>query len=162
MADGLHRVHYNPSTAQLVEFALLRGEGELTANGALVAKLALAAVAHPAIVLSSKSPVQRPILNGALSTKLSNPVLLKVYGHGLRHILPIKNCLYLISKSVPIQNITNPYALLRNTLGTNCSPAIYLLFLKNLIVKTNQYGKLSMPQTLFAIPHVMALTQMQP
>lgn len=38
MADGLNRVHYNPSTAQLVEFALLRGEGELTANGALVAK----------------------------------------------------------------------------------------------------------------------------
>lgn len=35
MADGLNRVHYNPSTAQLVEFALLRGEGELTANGAL-------------------------------------------------------------------------------------------------------------------------------
>ncbi|MGI2142179.1 phosphoenolpyruvate carboxykinase [Shewanella baltica] len=38
MADGLNRVHFNPSTAQLVEFALLRGEGELTANGALVAK----------------------------------------------------------------------------------------------------------------------------
>ena len=38
MADGLNRVHYNPSTAQLVEFALLRGEGELTANGALVAR----------------------------------------------------------------------------------------------------------------------------
>jgi phosphoenolpyruvate carboxykinase (ATP) len=38
MADGLHRVHHNPSTAQLVELALLRGEGELTANGALVAR----------------------------------------------------------------------------------------------------------------------------
>ncbi|MGL5359273.1 MAG: phosphoenolpyruvate carboxykinase (ATP), partial [Shewanella sp.] len=38
MADGLKRIHYNPTTAHLVEFALLRGEGELTANGALVAK----------------------------------------------------------------------------------------------------------------------------
>ncbi|MGL4713127.1 MAG: phosphoenolpyruvate carboxykinase (ATP), partial [Shewanella sp.] len=38
MANALHRVHFNPSTAQLVELSLLRGEGELTANGALVAK----------------------------------------------------------------------------------------------------------------------------
>ncbi|ABO25489.1 phosphoenolpyruvate carboxykinase [Shewanella loihica] len=38
MADGSKQTHKNPSTAQLVEFALARGEGELTANGALVAK----------------------------------------------------------------------------------------------------------------------------
>ena len=38
MADGINRVHRNPSTAELVELALARGEGELTANGALVAK----------------------------------------------------------------------------------------------------------------------------
>ncbi|GGB71563.1 phosphoenolpyruvate carboxykinase [ATP] [Shewanella inventionis] len=38
MADLSHRVHLNPTTAQLVEIALLRGEGQLTANGALVAK----------------------------------------------------------------------------------------------------------------------------
>ncbi|MBT1446096.1 phosphoenolpyruvate carboxykinase [Shewanella sp. JM162201] len=38
MADGINRVHRNPSTAELVELALGRGEGELTANGALVAK----------------------------------------------------------------------------------------------------------------------------
>lgn len=38
MADGLNRVHHNPTTAQLVELSLLRGESELTANGALVAK----------------------------------------------------------------------------------------------------------------------------
>ncbi|MCG9720287.1 phosphoenolpyruvate carboxykinase [Shewanella sp. Isolate7] len=38
MADGSKQTHRNPSTAQLVEFALARGEGELTANGALVAK----------------------------------------------------------------------------------------------------------------------------
>lgn len=37
MADGLHRVHLNPTRAQLVEIALQRGEGRLTANGALVA-----------------------------------------------------------------------------------------------------------------------------
>lgn len=34
----LSKLNKNPSTAQLVEFALARGEGELTANGALVAK----------------------------------------------------------------------------------------------------------------------------
>lgn len=38
MADVSNRVHLNPTTAQLVEIALLRGEGQLTANGALVAK----------------------------------------------------------------------------------------------------------------------------
>ncbi|MCG9738907.1 phosphoenolpyruvate carboxykinase [Shewanella insulae] len=38
MADGSKQTHRNPSTAQLVEFALARGEGQLTANGALVAK----------------------------------------------------------------------------------------------------------------------------
>jgi len=38
MADGTHSTHHNPSTAQLIELALSRGEGELTANGALVAK----------------------------------------------------------------------------------------------------------------------------
>ncbi|MCZ4338200.1 phosphoenolpyruvate carboxykinase [Shewanella colwelliana] len=38
MADGSKQTHKNPSTAQLIEFALARGEGELTANGALVAK----------------------------------------------------------------------------------------------------------------------------
>lgn len=38
MADGTHSTHRNPSTAQLIELALSRGEGELTANGALVAK----------------------------------------------------------------------------------------------------------------------------
>ncbi|QSX31735.1 phosphoenolpyruvate carboxykinase [Shewanella cyperi] len=38
MAEGANRVHRNPSTALLVELALARGEGELTANGALVAK----------------------------------------------------------------------------------------------------------------------------
>lgn len=38
MAEGINRVHRNPSTAELVELALRRGEGELTANGALVAK----------------------------------------------------------------------------------------------------------------------------
>ncbi|WP_299795595.1 phosphoenolpyruvate carboxykinase [uncultured Shewanella sp.] len=38
MADGTDRTHLNPSTAQLIELALERGEGELTANGALVAK----------------------------------------------------------------------------------------------------------------------------
>lgn len=38
MADGSKQTHKNPSTAQLVEFALARGEGVLTANGALVAK----------------------------------------------------------------------------------------------------------------------------
>ncbi|GIU41848.1 phosphoenolpyruvate carboxykinase [Shewanella algidipiscicola] len=38
MADGFKQTHKNPSTAQLVEFALARGEGVLTANGALVAK----------------------------------------------------------------------------------------------------------------------------
>ncbi|MCG9697915.1 phosphoenolpyruvate carboxykinase [Shewanella sp. Isolate11] len=38
MQDGTKRVHRNPSTAQLIELALARGEGELTANGALVAK----------------------------------------------------------------------------------------------------------------------------
>ncbi|NMH66166.1 phosphoenolpyruvate carboxykinase [Shewanella sp. SHSM-M6] len=37
MADELHRVHLNSSTAQLVELALQRGEGQLTADGALVA-----------------------------------------------------------------------------------------------------------------------------
>lgn len=36
MAEGINRVHRNPSTAELVELALRRGEGELTANGALV------------------------------------------------------------------------------------------------------------------------------
>ncbi|GGI89510.1 phosphoenolpyruvate carboxykinase [Shewanella gelidii] len=38
MAEGVNRVHHNPTTAQLVELSLLRGESELTANGALVAK----------------------------------------------------------------------------------------------------------------------------
>ncbi|MGB0893105.1 MAG: phosphoenolpyruvate carboxykinase [Parashewanella sp.] len=38
MVDGTHRIHSNLNTAQLVEFALARGEAELTANGALVAK----------------------------------------------------------------------------------------------------------------------------
>ncbi|QIR13152.1 phosphoenolpyruvate carboxykinase [Shewanella aestuarii] len=38
MADLSNSVHLNPTTAQLVEIALLRGEGQLTANGALVAK----------------------------------------------------------------------------------------------------------------------------
>ncbi|WP_082707328.1 phosphoenolpyruvate carboxykinase [Shewanella frigidimarina] len=38
MADVSNRVHLNPTTAQLVEIALLRGEGQLTANGALVVK----------------------------------------------------------------------------------------------------------------------------
>ncbi|MCE9680148.1 phosphoenolpyruvate carboxykinase [Shewanella sp. AS1] len=38
MLDGAQRVHKNLTTAQLVEMALARGEGELTANGALVAK----------------------------------------------------------------------------------------------------------------------------
>ncbi|QLE83812.1 phosphoenolpyruvate carboxykinase [Shewanella sp. Scap07] len=38
MADGSNQTHRNPSTAQLVEFALARQEGQLTANGALVAK----------------------------------------------------------------------------------------------------------------------------
>jgi phosphoenolpyruvate carboxykinase (ATP) len=37
MADGTHSVHINPTRAQLVEIALQRGEGRLTANGALVA-----------------------------------------------------------------------------------------------------------------------------
>lgn len=37
MADGTHSVHLNPTRAQLVEIALQRGEGRLTANGALVA-----------------------------------------------------------------------------------------------------------------------------
>jgi phosphoenolpyruvate carboxykinase (ATP) len=37
MADGTHSVHLNPTRAQLVEIALQRGEGKLTANGALVA-----------------------------------------------------------------------------------------------------------------------------
>ncbi len=38
MADGSNREYLNLSTGQLVELALARGEGELTANGALVAK----------------------------------------------------------------------------------------------------------------------------
>ncbi|QFU24937.1 phosphoenolpyruvate carboxykinase [Shewanella eurypsychrophilus] len=38
MADGSTLTHLNPTTAQLIELALTRGEGELTANGALVAK----------------------------------------------------------------------------------------------------------------------------
>jgi phosphoenolpyruvate carboxykinase (ATP) len=37
MADGTHSVHINPTRSQLVEIALQRGEGRLTANGALVA-----------------------------------------------------------------------------------------------------------------------------
>lgn len=38
MADGKARTHLNLTTAQLVELALARGEGELTAKGAFVAK----------------------------------------------------------------------------------------------------------------------------
>ncbi|CAM4408016.1 phosphoenolpyruvate carboxykinase [Shewanella livingstonensis] len=38
MADVSNRVHLNPTTAQLVEIALFRGEGQLTANGALAVK----------------------------------------------------------------------------------------------------------------------------
>jgi phosphoenolpyruvate carboxykinase (ATP) len=38
MADLSNCVNLNPTTAQLVEIALFRGEGQLTANGALVAK----------------------------------------------------------------------------------------------------------------------------
>ena len=38
MADGSKLTHRNPTTAQLIELALARGEGELTANGALVVK----------------------------------------------------------------------------------------------------------------------------
>ncbi len=38
MAEGVNRVHHNLTHAQLIELSLLRGEGELTANGALVAK----------------------------------------------------------------------------------------------------------------------------
>ncbi|WOT07061.1 phosphoenolpyruvate carboxykinase [Shewanella youngdeokensis] len=38
MVDGSKREHLNLSTGQLVELALARGEGELTANGAFVAK----------------------------------------------------------------------------------------------------------------------------
>ncbi|NRB22833.1 phosphoenolpyruvate carboxykinase [Shewanella sp.] len=38
MADGSKLTHHNPTTAQLIELALARGEGELTANGALVVK----------------------------------------------------------------------------------------------------------------------------
>lgn len=36
MTDGSKQTHNNLSTAKLIEFALARGEGELTANGALV------------------------------------------------------------------------------------------------------------------------------
>ncbi|WP_394132909.1 phosphoenolpyruvate carboxykinase [Shewanella maritima] len=38
MAESQHRVHVNLTSAQLIELALLRQEGQLTANGALVAK----------------------------------------------------------------------------------------------------------------------------
>ena len=38
MANGSKLTPHNPTTAQLIELALARGEGELTANGALVAK----------------------------------------------------------------------------------------------------------------------------
>ncbi|WP_076413965.1 phosphoenolpyruvate carboxykinase [Shewanella sp. UCD-KL12] len=38
MADRSQLAHRNPTTAQLIELALSRKEGELTANGALVAK----------------------------------------------------------------------------------------------------------------------------
>lgn len=38
MADETPRTHCNPTTAELIEIALSRGEGQLTANGALVAK----------------------------------------------------------------------------------------------------------------------------
>ena len=38
MADVAHRTHFNLTTAELVEIALARGEAQLTAKGALVAK----------------------------------------------------------------------------------------------------------------------------
>ena len=38
MADGAHRIHSNLTTAELVEIALARGEAQLTAKGALVAR----------------------------------------------------------------------------------------------------------------------------
>ncbi|RYV03676.1 phosphoenolpyruvate carboxykinase (ATP) [Shewanella sp. OPT22] len=38
MADGSHRIHANLTTAELVEIALARGEAQLTAKGALVAR----------------------------------------------------------------------------------------------------------------------------
>ncbi|MGI2260936.1 phosphoenolpyruvate carboxykinase [Shewanella sp. GXUN23E] len=38
MADGANRVHKNLTTAALIELSIARGEGHLTANGALVAK----------------------------------------------------------------------------------------------------------------------------
>lgn len=38
MAEGVNRAHVNLTHAQLIELSLLRGESELTANGALVAK----------------------------------------------------------------------------------------------------------------------------